>query len=229
LNANSPCTGSDPAGPAASAVAARKILDEFGFQRTEIHLNEWHYLNVGWNELRPTTREGFRVLRAKFQGTYGAEAAAFAMAVLIQLQDTPLDVANYFCAGADTLHWSMFDEYGMPSPTYYAFRAFNELTKTPMRVPVTIPASIHACAGLSEDKQRAGLLLANFKNPQTRWDLSVQKLPLSGTVRLQKYLVDGRNNLLFTSRPGALHTENASNDADEDLRDLRPGPVVHPA
>src|ERR1035438_7932211 len=117
--------GSDPAGPAATAVAARKILDEFGFQRTEIHLNEWHYLNVGWNELRPTTREGFRVLRAKFQGTYGAEAAAFAMAVLIQLQDTPLDVANYFCAGADTLHWSMFDEYGVPSPTYYAFRALD--------------------------------------------------------------------------------------------------------
>ena len=43
--------GKDPAGPAASAVVARKILDEFGFQKTETHLNEWHYFNVGWNEL----------------------------------------------------------------------------------------------------------------------------------------------------------------------------------
>jgi hypothetical protein len=213
--------GSDPAGPASSAVAARKVLDEFGFQRTEIHLNEWHYLNVGWNELRPTTREGFRVLRAKFQGTYGAEAAAFAMAVLIQLQDTPLDVANYFCAGADTLHWSMFDEYGVPSPTYYAFRAFNELTKTPMRVPVTTPASIYGCAGLSEDKQRAGLLLANFKNPQTHWDLSVQKLPLSGTVRLQKYLVDERHEFSL------LGEEIVSGSQPVLHLDLPPGTVCY--
>jgi hypothetical protein len=110
--------------------------------------------------------------------------------VLIGLQDGPLDVANYFCAGADTLHWSMFDEYGVPSPTYYAFRAFNELTKTPIRIHAAAPASVYACGGLSEDKQRAGLLIANFKNPQTRWDISVQNLPLQGTVHAETRLVD---------------------------------------
>jgi hypothetical protein len=182
--------GSDPAGPAASAVKARRILDEFGFQRTEIHLNEWHDLNVGWNELRPTSREGFRVLRSNFQRTCGAEAAAFAAAVLIQLQDSPLDVANYFCAGADTLHWSMFDEYGVPSPTYWAFCAFNELTKTPARVFVTAPTSIYACAGLSDDHQQAGVLLANHKTPQAQWNVSIRNVPLTGPVRLQQYWVD---------------------------------------
>lgn len=182
--------GSDPAGPAASAVKARQILDEFGFQRTEIHLNEWHYLNAGWNELRPSSHEGFRVLRSKFQGTCGAEGAAFAAAVLIRLQDTPLDVANYFCAGADTLHWSMFDEYGVPSPTYWAFRAFNELTKTPVRVLTTAPPSIYACAGLSDDQHQAGVLLANHKTPQAHWKVAIDTLPLTGKVRLQRYWVD---------------------------------------
>jgi hypothetical protein len=199
---------------------ARKVLDEFGFQRTEIHLNEWHYLNVGWNELRPSTHEGFRVLRTKFQRTCGAEAAAFATAVLIQLQDTPLDVANYFCAGADTLHWGMFDEYGVPSPTYYAFRAFNELTKTPIRIPVTSPASVYGCAGLSEANDRAGLLLANFKNPQTHWDLSVQKLPLSGTVHLRRYLVDERHEF------GLVGEETVSGSPPVLHVDLPPGSVL---
>ncbi len=191
--------GKDPAGPAASAVAARKILDEFGFQKTETHLNEWHYINVGWNELRPNKRESFRGLRTKFQATLGGEAAAFAAAVLIRFQDTPLDVANFFTAAADTLHWSMFDEYGVPSTTYHAFRAFNELTQTPARVRVTAPPSLDVCAGLSEDKQRAGVLLANFKSPQSRWDLSVQDLPLTGTVRLQKYLVDDHHEFSLSS------------------------------
>ena len=213
--------GSDPAGPTASALEARKVLDEFGFQRTEIHLNEWHYLNVGWNELRPSTHEGFRVLRTKFQRTCGAEAAAFATAVLIQLQDTPLDVANYFCAGADTLHWGMFDEYGVPSPTYYAFRAFNELTKTPVRIPVTAPASVYGCAGLSEANDRAGLLLANFKNPQTHWDLSVQKLPLSGTVHLRRYLVDERHEF------GLVGEETVSGSPPVLHVDLPPGSVLY--
>jgi hypothetical protein len=202
-------------------VAARKVLDEFGFQRTEIHLNEWHYLNVGWNELRPTTHEGFQVLRAKFQGTYGSEAAAFAMAVLIQLQDTPLDVANYFCAGADTLHWSMFDEYGVPSPTYYAFRAFNELTKTPVRVQVGTPALVYACAGLSEDKQHAGVLLANFKNSQAHWVLSVQNLPLTGKVHLQKYSVDERHEFSLVSEETTSGLERVLH------QDLPPGSVCY--
>ncbi|MGO8678843.1 MAG: GH39 family glycosyl hydrolase [Limisphaerales bacterium] len=200
--------GSDPAGPAASAVAARKVLDEFGFQGTEIHLNEWHYLNAGWNELRPATREGFRNLRGKFQGTCGPEAAAFAAAVLIQLQDTPLDVANYFCAGADTLHWGMFDEYGVPSSTYWAFRAFNELTKTPVRVSITAPPSIYVCAGLSDDKQQAGLLLANHKTPQAQWTVSVRNVPLTGKVRLRQYLVDERHefSLVRDEAPADPHS-----------------------
>jgi len=113
--------------------------------------------------------------------------------VLIQLQDTPLDVANYFCAGADTLHWGMFDEYGVPSSTYWAFRAFNELTKTPVRVSITAPPSIYVCAGLSDDKQQAGLLLANHKTPQAQWTVSVRNVPLTGKVRLQQYLVDERH------------------------------------
>lgn len=203
--------GSDPAEPAATAVAARMVLDEFGFRQTEIHLNEWHYLNAGWNELRPNTPAGFRLLRTKFQGTTGAEGAAFAAAVLIGLQDSPLNVANYFCAGADTLHWSMFDEYGVPSPTYYAFRAFNELTKTPIRIHAAAPASVYACGGLSLDKQRAGLLIANFKNPQTRWDVSVRNLPFQGTVHAETRLVDEHNRF---DRFG-----------EEDLRG--PQPVLH--
>ena len=38
------------------------------------HLNEWHYINVGWNESRPNKRESFRGLRTKFQATLGGGA-----------------------------------------------------------------------------------------------------------------------------------------------------------
>jgi hypothetical protein len=103
----------------------RGMLDECGFKDTESHYNEWHYLNCGWGPLRPKDPREYVKTRSFFDGTSGPKGAAFCAAALMMLQDCPVDVANYYTG--DTSRWGLFDEYGAPRKTYYAFRAFNEL------------------------------------------------------------------------------------------------------
>ncbi len=110
-------------------------------------------------------------MRENFADMRGPKGAAFAASALMLLQDTPLDMANYYTA--DTNPWGMFDEWGIPGRVYYAFVAFNQLTKTPNRVwcewkGAPQPA-ITMCAGLSNDRKTASILLSNFGPAPVSW------------------------------------------------------------
>ena len=144
---------SSPKDLADNARHVRDLLDGCGVQRTESHLNEWNY-GFDWRD-EESRRRSFAMLQ-------GPAGASFCAAVLTLLQDSPVDVANYYTG--DTQWFGMFDPYGVPRKTFFAFKAFRLLLETPGRVSVRTQGAcdgIYCCAGRSEDGRVLQLLLSN--------------------------------------------------------------------
>ena len=177
------------------AVTARKLLDEYGFATAESHLNEWRYLTT-WTGLRPADPKQYKDVPEWFGRSCREEGAAFCATVLVKLQDSPLDVANFY--SADTSPWSMFGQFGVPTKVYYAFLAFQELTKTPNRVSCEgLPAGslLTLCAGISADRQSAVLLVSNFKAGSQELAVALRNLPWQGAMSVETYRVDATHDL----------------------------------
>jgi hypothetical protein len=187
-----------PQNLAGDAVTARKVLDEYGFRNAESRVTEWHPMWYKWsgdidcNELGNPNPQKYATMREKFDLMRGPKAAAFVASALMLVQDGPLDMANYYTA--DTNPWSMFDSFGVPGRVYYAFVAFNQLTKTPNRVacePQGAPRpDITMCAGLSNDHTTASILISNYGPTESRLAIGLPNLPFSGRVQAETLAVD---------------------------------------
>jgi xylan 1,4-beta-xylosidase len=184
-----------------AADRVRTMLDESGFKATESHLNEWHYLKYNWQRLRPDPLK-YRTVRETYAEMNGPEGAAFSAAVLMLLQDSRVDVANYYTG--DTSRWGLFDEYGVPKKAYYAFRAFNELCKTPRRVAcagTTPDARLAVCAGMAKDGQAANVLLSSFLGVETEVQIELQSPPWTSESRAELFRVDDANDFALAATP----------------------------
>jgi xylan 1,4-beta-xylosidase len=173
------------------AAAARELLDKYGFTNTESQMNEWRYLPT-FNGLRPVDRKMYEngSVRRLFEDTRGIKGASFCVAALLKLQNSPLDMANYYCAG--TTPWSMFDEYGVPSKVYYAFKAFNQLAHLPTRISCegSPTNGLTSCAAISADKKTIGLLLGNFDPKPKSVLVFLRNAPENSNFHIQLFRVD---------------------------------------
>jgi hypothetical protein len=116
------------------ARAIRRWLDEQGFRKTEIHLNEWNYLPG--NDWGPLLVAGQGAPREKWYAEMGsARGAAFVASVLIDLQDSPVDIANFYTG--DSSPFGLFSRHGVPKKTFYAMKAFRKLLDTQRRIATT--------------------------------------------------------------------------------------------
>ncbi len=104
-------------GIAVMADYARQKLDEYGFTDTETSLNEW---NMFFDK----------------RGT--AEHTAANAAVLLLMQDLPIDTAMFYDAGVGVSRYrGLFDSMTRePLPLYDAFAMFNELYRRQTQVAV---------------------------------------------------------------------------------------------
>jgi hypothetical protein len=180
---------------------SREFLDKYGYKNAESHLTEWHYIAPpGLPDLSPVEGMGdpraekVAAIRDYFRVMRGPACGAFAVTTLMLLQDTPLDMANFYAG--DTNPWGMFDEWGLPGRVYYAFVAFNGLMKTPNRVACQRPAAEPAltlCAGLADDRKTGSILLSNFSSAPRKVQLRLQNLPLSHPVQAETMAVDAEH------------------------------------
>jgi len=183
----------DPSAPVRGTIGLRRVLDEFGFRKTEIHLNEWNYLpNYDWGSV--FGRDGARMQKS-FEEAGGPRGAAFAACVLLGLQDAPLDMANFYTG--DNGCWGLFNVFGVPKKTYYAFRAFKALVDHPTRVAVdgSMPGALNAAAGLSKDGRELALVVSNFKSADRRIEVVLHDLPWTGPSASELLLLDQSRNL----------------------------------
>lgn len=178
-----------PAAYAQGAAQVRRTLDEAGFTSAQSHLNEWRYWPT-WEWLRPKDPKLYAGVRDKFAATVNQEGAGFVAVTLLGFQDVPLDVANYYTA--DTSAWGMFDAFGVPSPTYHAFRAFHELAQRPERVRSDGPSrhGVAVCAGLAPDKTSACVLIGQFHAAGEPVSVALGGLPWSEQVDVELFRLD---------------------------------------
>ncbi|MHB1156899.1 MAG: GH39 family glycosyl hydrolase [Phycisphaerales bacterium] len=190
----------------------RDVLDEFGFTKTESHLNEWNLLPPGnlWGLCREPAYEQEYLRRLK-----GMEGGSLAASSLIALQDAPVHMANFYEAGNGL--WGMFELSGLPAKSYYAFLAFREmLDHTPVRVRVEGSEPDQGLAILA-GKNSAGtclqIMASNRHAPCGGFDLQVTGLPRDTNWRVEHRRLDTHSNLEcvnvaeFAPSGGNLHLD----------------------
>ncbi len=131
---------------------ARQRLDEAGYTKTETSCNEWNS-------------------EVKLRGT--ARHAALTCGMMLAFQDSPLENAMFYDARfrAD-VYGSLFNPLtAEPFPSYYAFKAFNELYRLGDQVEVVLDAENVYAVGAK--KGNAGcLVIANTNEEDITLSLS---------------------------------------------------------
>ncbi len=164
------CYTDDPSVIVRKAKAVRSILNEYGFQSTESHLNEWNYLPD--NDWRPMLKDGQGIAREKwYEKMGGPVGASFLVSVLSLLQDAQVDIANFYTG--EIQGFGLFNYYGTPKKTYYGMKAFTLMLETPTRIQATLPIPQSTIlAGVNQNKDKLCILIAF--NGTTKQQLNIQ-------------------------------------------------------
>ncbi len=167
------------------------------------------------------TKEGQDLVREQWSAEMrGPKGAAFAAWVLASLQDSPVDMANYYAA--EVQMFGLFNFNGVPQKTFYAFRAFRALLDTPRRArtPPCEAGKVAVCAGLDSGNTRAAVLLSNFATADGRPELRLLQLPWTTPTQFELYLVDALHDCQL-ARSGSMGL-----DGRLALPELKPPSVV---
>ena len=176
------------------ACAVRRLLDENGFAKTESHLNEWNYLPG--DDWQPMLLGGQGLVREKFFDEMGgAPGAAFVACALLFLQDSPVDVANFY--RGDTGGFGLFNEHGTPKKVFYAMKAFRALLDTPRRVEArgSVAGRLAVVAGVNAAGTEVTVLVSRYRSDDEPLDLAVEHLPWDGPTLCEVFLLDASRNL----------------------------------
>lgn len=185
----------DPLECVTRAKALRSLLDAHGLMKTELHLNEWNYLpDNDWGPCSPQQqgppRDRF------FQRIASAEGAAFDAAVLINMQDSPIDQAMYYNAENHTFG-ALFTFNGTPTTAFYAFKSFVAMLATPERLRVTggDGRGVAALAGINRDRGIVQVLLSSREPRRGVLSIRLVNLPWNGPTHCEVHAVDSRRSL----------------------------------
>ncbi len=180
------------------AAKVRELMNKYGFPNAESILNEWSYFPGNWG-LMPGDAKALadpRYVDSVAQEVQGVAGAAFDASVLILLQDSTLNIANFY-EGNTTLMFGLFNEHGVPKKTYYTFKAFKLLLDTPGRVATggSDLSGVAAIAGLSPDKAQATVLISNYGTECSRYNIRLHNLPWKEGAIYEKYALDKSHDL----------------------------------
>jgi hypothetical protein len=144
----------------------REGLAKFGFAATENILNEWRFgPNDEWDVIFRCHDPARKKEKAREMN--GMAAASFAAAVLLDMQDGPVSLANYYTG--DTIpYFGMFDIYGTPLDPYQAFLCFAALAKGRQQVAISrnnVTDTLHAVASLDEERRIRVMVVNNSPRP----------------------------------------------------------------
>jgi hypothetical protein len=135
--------------------------DDYGFGKTELHLNEWHYAGSFGNLFKSRGEER---RQAEVLGMNGADGAAFTCEALTRFQDTVLDMANFY-TGTVLVGFGIFDSYAGRTKSYYALLAFARMLACSERVAArtSSPHTVTVLAGRKPDGTLCALVSC-FRN-----------------------------------------------------------------
>ena len=164
---------------AAHAEFVRKTLDEHGFGKTEISLNEWNYGDEGKSHALKRTMDG----------------ASFVMASLCALQKGPVDTAMYYQASMFSSYNGLYDAVeGKYLKPFYALQAFNSLFVLGDYVPCKADKSknVFICAARCENK--GAVIIANTGKKDTVIELCMKKPIGKKEMKVELSILDSEND-----------------------------------
>ena len=177
----------DPRAVKAQIIAARRLLDKFGYVKTESILDEWNYLR-GWSgdQFKYTVRS-----------IIGLKGAAYAASVMCAGQDSPVDMMMYYDARPSAFN-GLFGFYNYePLKTYYAFLAWSKLAKLGRQIEVDTQKKNGIYAVGATDGRKTGVLISRyFEDDELPADLPVKLSLKKGSLCGAKlYLIDETHDL----------------------------------
>ena len=155
----------------------RRVLDRYGYTKTEHHLNEWNL----WTDSR----------RRK-----DSEAAARTLAFMLMMQNTSVDIMCVYDARIGHSNYGLLfnPDTSCPYPTYYTFMMFNSLYRLQNAVAVECDdKQVFALAAVNGKK--ASLVIANVQAEPICLGLDVKNFP---TNDVQILRIDGENTYTLT-------------------------------
>jgi xylan 1,4-beta-xylosidase len=181
------------------AKAVENAMKTYGFASSQSLLTEWNMWAEAseWDDLRRDPA-----------------LAVFTASTLIFLQNSAVDVANYY--RGDSWPWGgLFTGQGNPGKAFYAFKAFNMLLDTPGRVFCSGPDinEYAVIAGISHDRQSVTILVSNADSEFSHYELNVYNLPWGNTpFTYKRYVIDQNRNLELVDKrlidPEAAHEKH---------------------
>ena len=129
----------------------RDLVDSYGYNKAELHLNDWHYAPCSWSR---TPKEKKPMVYDHFMKHL--DSAAFIAAVNILWQDTPLDMACHYTGVSRG--FGIFDAYGGITKAYCALKAVGEMNRYPHRLEISQDPAVIALAGENDEGEIAVLM-----------------------------------------------------------------------
>jgi hypothetical protein len=172
---------SNPESLIAPIAKMRALLDEFGFTKTRMIIDEWHYLlNSNWDGVHGGVPVAYRRAHEGPSGLYNIDSAVFNVYVLSRFQDTVLDEAYWY--GSNPLgNWGWLKENGTLNKCWYSMKLFGDFVKTAKtKVLVSVDGKkskhVAAVAGLSSDGKRASLVVCDYQGGNDRLYVEIKGL-----------------------------------------------------
>ena len=168
------CYTADPYGWIQETPArVRDVLDKYGYTKTEIHLNEWHYFPGDWHRLRNDPDYKTHMYEQEMKGL---DSAAFLTTVMMLWQDTPLTYGAYYtCNGGG---WGCYRTGSSAvTPSWYGLKAYGDIVRYPFRLEAVSPVrEVTVLAGEDEAGNKA-MLISAFKTGNVDYEIKTD-IPL---------------------------------------------------
>ena len=154
----------------------RKLLDQYGYQNAEIHLNEWHYFPGNWHRLR--TDPDYKNYMGEHE-MKGFDSAAFLTTVMILWQDTPLTYGGYYTCVGYGFGCYMFNSTGV-TPSWYGLKAYGDIVRYPIRLEAVSPMKEVSVLAGEDGTGNKEMLISAFKTGNLDYEIKTD-IPVSST------------------------------------------------
>ena len=152
------------------AAGVRKMLDEYGFAKTESILNEWNYIK--------DFRKNYAYSLEVEKNRAGSKGAAFIAQSMSVMQSSSVDLAMFYCAWGAVMD-SLFEYLdGSPIKGYYPFVAWNRLMKLGAETKAVSDIKGLTVTAAKNDRGEHAALISRYNEDNNVTD------PIRVTVRL---------------------------------------------
>ena len=160
---------------------ARALADEFGFTKTELFIDEWHYIpdDKCWDWFGAEPKTYAKLLSAD-DGLTSADAAVYALQVIVGLQATVLDQSYYYGCSHGYGNWSYRLEDNGLNKSFHTLRMFGDVVgacETFVKgADPTEPNPVRAFGAWSRDGKRAYLIATVYRGTEATFEVCAKGL-----------------------------------------------------